>query len=164
MVEVAFKIDKSSDFYKEYFDAKAEKQKFHDYAREFFARHDLVDDAKYYQCDFLGMGLNSEQKKRFADQIKKYDDHNGMTLFKKKSAMQKEWTETVVNKVDMKTCDACSWWYFPFIGHGSHSLWDEDGEIYGYLMDSYKSEINLYDYMIPLKMSEYYAIKERYGD
>lgn len=164
MTEIAFKIDKNSYFYREYFDLKAEKQKFHDYAREFFLKYDLIDSGNYYQTVFLGMQLTKEQKKRFEGQIKKNEDKNGMTLFKKNSAMQKEWTENVVRKVDMSLLYAQRAWYFDYIDKGKYNLWDKDGEIYGYLMDDYKTKIELTEDMIPIKMSEYYAVKESFGE
>lgn len=164
MVEVTFKVNKDSDFYKQYFASKKEKQKFHDYAREFFLKYDLIDSSNYYLAEFLGMQLTSEQKKRFEGQIKKYDDYNGMTLFKKRSAMQKEWTDNVVNKVDMSVLNSCRFWYFPYISSGSYNLWDKDGEVYGHLTDKYKEEIKLSDDMIPIKMSEYYAVFESLDD
>ena len=41
MNEVAFIVVKGSNFYNAYFKAKAEKQKFHTLAREFFKKNDL---------------------------------------------------------------------------------------------------------------------------
>ena len=84
MKEIAFIVRPKSEFYNKYFKAKEEKQRFHDLARVFFTKYDLLDNAKYYQTEFLGLSLNSEQKKRFAGQLKKYDDKNGMSIFKKK--------------------------------------------------------------------------------
>lgn len=164
MVEVAFRVDRNSDFYKQYFHAKEEKQKFHDYARAFFEKYDLLNNASYYQEAFLGVQLTDEQKKRFDGQLKKNEDKNGMTLFKKSSPMQKEWTETVVNKIDMKAFHFLQLWYFPYINCGSYNLWDEDGEIYGHLTDRFKEKIELGDGMIPIKMSEYYAVIESFGE
>ena len=160
MTEVTFKVNKNSEFYKQYFQSKAEKQKLHDYAREFFAKYDLINHGAYYQEEFLALQLTDEQKKRFEDQIKKKEDLNGMTYFKKKSAMQKEWTENVISKVNMEILHACRMWYWGYIMSGKYSLWDKNGEIYGYLMSNHKEQIKLSDDMIPIKMSEYYAVKE----
>ena len=43
MVELAFKVAEGTAFYKQFFRAHKEKQKFHDLARAFFERHDLMD-------------------------------------------------------------------------------------------------------------------------
>lgn len=43
---------------------------------------------------------------------------------------------------------------------GKYNLWDYDGEIYGYLEDYYEKDITPGDYMIPIKISEYYAVIE----
>lgn len=164
MTEITFKVNKNSEFYKRYFDAKAERQKLHDYAREFFAKYDLINTGEYYQEEFLALQLTDEQKKRFEGQIKKNEDKNGMTYFKKKSVMQKEWTENVISKVNMKIAHDCRIWYWSYIMSGEYSLWDKDGEIYGYLMDKYKDRIELSNDLIPIKMSEYYTVKESFED
>ena len=160
MKEVAFTVKSDSEFYIKYFKAKEEKQKFHDLARTFFEKHDLLDSGEYYQTKFLGLKLNAEQKNKFAKQLKKYDDENGMSLFKKNSKMQKSWNEDVTSNVDFEIIDVIKFWYFGFINHGSYNLWDYNGTIYGYLKDNYNEEIKLTDYMMEIKMSEYYSVIE----
>lgn len=161
MKEIAFIVKPDSDFYRDYFDAKEEKDKFHNLAKEFFEKYDLVDSGKYYQTEFLGLELNSEQRKRFESQLKKYDDENGMSRFKKNSPMQKSWNEEVTSKVDLKLIDKTKFWYFSLILSGSYSLWDCDGVIYGYLKDNNRDDIKLVDYMMKIKMSEYYSVIEK---
>lgn len=163
MKEIAFVVKPDSEFYNKYFKAKEEKQHFHELARNFFEKNDLLDSGEYYQTGFLGLKLNAEQKKRFAEQLKKYDDENGMSIFKKKSPMQREWNENVTSKVDFEIIDAIKFWYFSFINHGSYNLWDYNGSIYGYLKDNYKEEIQLADYMTEIKMSEYYSVIESFN-
>lgn len=160
MKEIAFTVNKDSQFYKNYFLAKEESQKFNELAKEFFKKHNLFETKKYYQTEFLGLELTEEQKALYADQIKKNDDENGMTRFKKRSAMQKSWKEDVASKVDFDVIEKPKFWWFEFITRGSYSLWDHDGVIYGYLKDSYKEEIKLADYMTEIKMSEYYMAIE----
>lgn len=160
MKEIAFIVNKDSQFYKNYFLAKEERQKFRELAREFFKKHNLFEPKKYYQTEFLGLELTAEQKALYADQIKKNDDENGMTRFKKRSAMQKSWEEDVVSKVDFDVIEKPKFWWFEFIMRGSYSLWDHDGVIYGYLKDNHKEEIKLADYMTEIKMSEYYMAIE----
>ena len=160
MKEIAFTVNKDSQFYKNYFLAKEERQKFHELAKAFFKKHNLFETKKYYQTKFLGLELTADQKKFYADQIKKNDDENGMTIFKKRSAMQKSWEEDVVSKVDFDVIKKLNFWWFEFIARGSYSLWDHDGSIYGYLKDNYKEESKLADYMTEIKMSEYYMAIE----
>lgn len=155
MKEIAFIVNPDSDFYKKYFKAKEEKQHFHDLAIAFFKKNDLFNGGKYYQTEFLGLELNPEQKKKFAYQIKKHDDNNGMSIFKKKSAMQKSWNKDVTSKVNFKIINSMEFWYFPFISQGSYTLWDSNETIYGCLKDKYKERIELADYMIGIKMSEF---------
>ena len=164
MKELAFIVVKDSEFYKQYFEAKAERQKFHELAKAFFEKYDLVDSAKYYQTKFLGLKLTAEQKKRFEGQLKKYDDENGMSRFKQKSAMQKAWNEFVADKVNFDTIGKTHFWWISLINHGSYNLWDKDGNIYGYVKDKHKETIILPEYMTAIKMSEYYSVIEQMED
>ena len=160
MKEIAFTVKQDSQFYKNYFSAKEERQRFHELAKAFFKKHNLFEPKRYYQTEFLGLELSAEQKALYADQIKKNDDENGMTRFKKRSAMQKSWEEDVVSKVDFDVIEKPEFWWFDFIMRGSYSLWDHNGIVYGYLKDSHKEEIKLADYMTEIKMSEYYMAIE----
>jgi hypothetical protein len=160
MVEQAFIISKDSELYRKYFDALAEKQKFHDLAREFFRKHDLVQSGGYYQAEYLALQLSDEQREKYSSQLKKLIDSNNMSYFKKNSPMCKEWVETVVNEVSMKVLGCNDFWYFPYIGTGRHALWNKGDVLYGYLMDSDRDKIELSESMSPIKMSEYYSAKE----
>lgn len=161
MKEIAFIVKSDSEFYHQYYKAKEEKQRFHDLAKVFFEKHDLLDSSKYYQTEFLGLELNAEQKQRFVEQLRKNDDANGMSVFKKKSAMQKSWNEEVTSKINFEIINTINFWYCGFIYYGNYSLWDDNqGTIYGYLKDNLKDEIRLADYMTEIKMSEYYSIIE----
>lgn len=160
MKEIAFTVNPDSELYNKYFEAKKEKQHFHDLARMFFEKYDLLDSGGYYQSRSLGLELNAEQKKRFAEQLKKDDDKNGISIFKKKSPMQKAWNEEVTSKVNFEVINAIGFWYFDFINCGSYNFWDNNGIVYGYLKDTYKEEIQLADYMTEIKMSEYYSVIE----
>lgn len=162
MVELAFRVAKDSDFYSQFFKVRAEKQKFHDLARAFFKYHDLMDGpCQYYQCPVLAVEMDEKQKQRFAGQIRKGADKNNVTFFKKNSTMQKAWKRDVVDYVDFRLLDQQSMWYFPFIGCGEYALWCSGDEVYGYLKDKNQSAIITAEWMLPIKMSEYYAEIER---
>ena len=160
MKEIAFRVKRDSEFYNKYFEAKEEKQRFHDLARAFFEKHNLLDSARYYQAEFLGLELNDEQKQRFEGQLRKNDDKDGMSIFKKNSAMQKSWNEEVTSNIDFNIINKISFWYLGFISYGSYSLWDYNRNIYGYLKDGMDSNIKLDDDMTEIKMSEYYSVIE----
>ena len=160
-MEIAFKVDRSSDFYKKYFDVKTEKQKFHDLARAFFTEHNLASKCGYYQSESLCCELSEEERKKFASQITKYADKNGLTRFRKNSALQKAWTENVVCKIDMKMIDSIKFWWLCYVHCGSYALWDRNGEIYGYLSEKNDKSIQMADWMIKIKMSEYYSVIEQ---
>lgn len=161
MVEVAFTVNKDNYLYQEYFDAKNEKKKFHDLARAFFAEHDLLDSGEYYQCNTLTLKLSADQRDRFADQLRKCKDPHGMSVFKKRSAMQKAWEDCVASKIDFDIINHYRIWFFSFIGCGGYNMWDDgDGNVYGYLSDKYSKTIALPVGMTEIKMSEYYAAIE----
>lgn len=162
MVELAFKVAPGTEFYNQFFRTRAEKQKFHDLARAFFKKHDLMDGpCAYYQCRLLAIEMNDAQKLRFSSQIRKDADKNNVTFFKKKSAMQKDWEADVITKVNMDLLDQQGLWYWPYIGSGEYALWSDGNEIYGLLKDRNQREIRPAEWMLPIKMSEYYAAVER---
>jgi hypothetical protein len=74
--------------------------------------------------------------------------------------MNKAWNSEVVSHCDMKRLDGTWCWYFPYIGQGSYALWHDGKNLYGYLKDNNRTDIELAEWMEPLKMSEYYAIQE----
>lgn len=160
MNEVAFIVVKGSDFYNAYFEAKAEKQNFHNLAREFLKKNGLLDSGEYYQRKFLGLKLNKDQRELYKEQLKKYPDENGLSLFKKNSAMQKSWNEEVTDKVNFDTINKIQFWWMSIIVCGTYSLWDTGENIYGYLKNNEKKEIILPEYMVKIKMSEYYSVIE----
>jgi hypothetical protein len=161
MVEQAFIVEKDSELYIKYFEAHNEKQNMHDLAREFFKKHDLLNDGLGYRMiEQLAMQLTPEQKEKYKTQLKKLEDVDGMCYFKKASPMYREWHETVTSKVDFNTIDQLWCWYWPYIGQGSYALWHSGDTLYGYLSDKHKEKIDLADYMEPIKMSEYYIAKE----
>lgn len=163
MVEQAFKISPNTPLYNIYFASKDEKDKFHKLAREFFAKYGFVEDNKYsgyYFSEDLRMQLSPEDREKYAPQLRKLVDGNEICYFKVNSKMNKAWRQEVVAHINMDKLDGTWFWYFPYIDKGKYSLWHDGKNLYGYLMDEHKDSLALADYMIPIKMSEYYAIKE----
>lgn len=165
MVEQAFRVDKGSKLYNEYFETQTEKQKMHDLARVFFEKHDLLNDGLGYRMIApLAMQLTREQKEKYKAQLKVNEDTNGMCYFKKASPMYKEWRETVASKVDFNIIDQLWCWYWPYINKGSYALWHHGEELYGYLRDEHREKLDLPEYFEPIKMSTYYAMIELKND
>lgn len=159
MVEQAFKVKRDSDFYNKYFAAKDEREKFHQLAKDFLSAH-LLDPQEYCLTQTLRMSLTEQERDRFASQIRKYQDENGLWVFHKKSPMQRAWEKDVVSQVNINTIDFLRFWYFPYIIRGSYALWDYNDDVYGELTDRGNTNIKLDDDFIPIKMSEYYTIVE----
>ena len=162
MIEQAFRVAKDSPLYKEYFETWAEKQKLHALARMFFEKHDLLNEGLGYRMiEGLAMQLTPEQKEKYASQLKKLIDKDDMCYFKKASPMYQEWLREVSSKVDFNIIEQLWCWYWPYISKGSYALWHYKTELYGCLRDDNKDSIQLSEYMEPIKMSEYYSVKEK---
>ena len=154
----AFRVKHDSEFYRQYFDAKEERTHFRTMAVDFFKKHGI--DGRYYQSRRLGVKLDHAQREKLVEHLVKNPDKYGFFWFKKKSPIAVEWGETVVANTDFPRMEQCDFWWASFIMRGKYNLWDYDGEIYGYLEDYYEKDITLGDYMIPIKISEYYAVIE----
>ena len=78
------------------------------------------------------------------------------------------WVKEVIRHINISRLDAnCFWWmYFPGNGKLSVAMWDDsEGHVYGH----YESEFIPKEYKLPdgitvIKLSEYYAVKERYEE
>lgn len=159
MQEKAFKVKKGSDFYRKYFEMNNERQKFQKLAFEFFKNWGLYGANRYALSTRLSVELTPECANQLSDQITQ-GRRNGLYRFKLHSPLQKAWEQAVISKCDMELIGSLDIWYFDYIHHGSYSLWHNGDELYGYLSDDV-TDIQLPDFFIPLKMSEYYAIIER---
>lgn len=157
--EIAFRVKRDSEFYKQYFEAKAEREKLKGLAFPFFEKHGI--DGRFYQSKTLGVKIPREQRDKFEGQIRKNPDRNGFYSFKLKSPIEKEWEETVTNRIDFERLEQVDFWWLDHITQGSYNLWDEDGEIYGFLCSKQEKEFKPGDFMEEIKLSEYYAVIER---
>lgn len=164
MIEQAFKVTSTAPLYQLYFLAEAEKSRFHALARSFFAKHGFSTEGSkytgYYMSENLCMQLSPDDREKYATQLKKLVDKNEICYFKKNAKLNKAWQEEVVALCDMKKLDGTWFWYFPYIGKGKYALWHDGTTLYGYLMDEDKETLNLAEWMVPIKMSEYYAVQE----
>jgi hypothetical protein len=160
--EIAFKVKHDSKFYKQYFEAKDERQRFRELAYPFFEKHGI--DGRFYQSKTLGVKITREQREKFAGQIKKNPDSQGFYFFKVKSPIKKEWEETVTNYIDFKRLEQVDFWWLSLISQGSYNLWDADGEIYGFLSTKQEKVFEPESFMEEIKLSEYYAVIERLED
>lgn len=156
----AFTVKHDSDFYKQYFAAKDEKEKFRQLAITFTKKHGI--DGDIYVSKILAVKPPKGKRRSFVDQTKVKPDRNGFYWFKKKSAIHQLWDVEVVPHVNWECINKLDFWWLGYIHSGSYALWDRDGEIYGYLEDKVQKEITPGEHMEPMKMSEYYAVIERY--
>lgn len=157
--EIAFKVKQDSEFYRKYFEAKEEREKLKGLALPFFEKHGI--DGRFYQSKTLGVKIPREQRDKFEGQIRKNPDRYGFYSFKVKSPIEKEWEETVTNNIDFERLEQVDFWWLQHITQGSYNLWDEDGEIYGFLCAKAEREFKPDDFMEEIKLSEYYAVIER---
>ena len=159
---LAFKVKTDSDFYNQYFAAKDEKDKFRQLAITFTEKHGI--DGDIYVSKILAVKPPKGKHRSFADQTKVKPDRNGFYWFKKNSTIRKLWDTEVVPFVNWEYVDKLDFWWLGHIQSGSYSLWDWDGEIYGLLKERCQTGIQAADWMMPLKMSEYYAAIENRED
>lgn len=157
--EIAFKVKHDSEFYKQYFEAKEEREKFKRLAYPFFEKHGI--EGRFYQSKTLGVKITREQQEKFAGQIRKNPDSKGFYFFKVKSPIEKEWEETVTDHIDFNRAEQCDLWWLGHIMRGRYNLWDTEGEIYGYLCTEQNEDFKPDSFMEQIKLSEYYSVIER---
>ena len=157
--EIAFRVKRDSEFYKQYFEAKAEREKLKGLAFPFFKKHGI--DGRFYQTKTLGVKIPREQRDKFEGQIRKNPDRLGFYFFKVKSPIEKEWEESVTNHIDFKRLEQVDFWWLYHITQGSYNLWDAGGEIYGFLDNKQEGDFKPENFMEEIKLSEYYAVIER---
>lgn len=157
---LTFRVKKDSEFYKKFFDAHEERKFFFQLAKAFFDKYEI--DGSYYHCHDLEVKFqNDAVHERYKPQLCVKPDKKGFYRFKKASAMNKEWRETVTSQVDFKRLTQCDLWFLDVIMSGWHSMWYLEDEIYGMVESEWQEEIKPTDYMEPIKRSEYYAAMEK---
>ena len=102
MFEIAFKVNPDSEFYKNYFMKKAEKEKFLELADEFVEKYFLGEWLSLALSDRLTIRLNAEGTRKYAPQTTKHSNRPGFSTFKKQSSMNHLWENEVCKCVDWK--------------------------------------------------------------
>jgi len=161
-MEIAFKVNQDSDFYKKYFEAKNEKQKFQDLAILFFEKHGL-SAKKYLQTKRLCVQMTQEELNKFKTDVLNKTNTVGLQGFKINSELNKIWLQDVYNKINENVLKGVDfWWVGCFNNCGNYSLWDYNKEVYGMLLANDK--VFLPENTTQIKMSEYYKIVEEYNN
>lgn len=106
MFEIAFKVNPDSEFYKNYFMKKAEKEKFLELADEFLEKYFLGEWLSLALSDRLTIRLNAEGTRKYAPQTTKHSNRPGFSTFKKQSSMNHLWENEVCKCVDWKKFSA----------------------------------------------------------
>lgn len=160
MTELAFKVDKNSKFYSDYFVQHQEQLKFNDLAKEFFKSRGLITEGGgYYPSETLSFEISEENLEKYKKQLRKYVNKDGLYTAKKNSKLQKEWNTEVTSKIDFKKLDSMKFWWLSVMNVSSYALWHHEDEIYGKLI--LKSEdFTLPSHFIIIKLSEYYKVIE----
>lgn len=169
MSELAFIVEKGSKVYKDYFTQKAEQTLFQKKAKEFFDNHFGNSPRKYRMAKQLTCSLSEEEQAAYTSQLKQDSAGKELKSFLARSPMNKAWKREVYDCVSDDKLSANEFWWINLssslgcAGRMSFSLWDNgNGELYGYFGCQYGiKEINLPDGYRQIKLSEYYAEKER---
>ena len=98
--EIAFKVNPDSEFYKNYFMKKAEKEKFLELADEFVEKYFLGEWLSLAFSARLTIRLNAEGTRKYAPQTTKHSNLPGFSTFKKQSSMNHLWENEVCKCVD----------------------------------------------------------------
>lgn len=160
---LTFTVKPESQFYADYFEAKAEKKRFRDHAIPFLLKYGI--EGKCYMANFLALVPTDRDIKMYGTQILKTPDRNGITRFKRNSPVEKAWESEVAAHANFPVLEKCDLWQVEFITAGKYTLWDWNGTIYGYLENKYDRDIIPNErWMQPIKVSEYYAAVEAYED
>lgn len=156
-MEKAFKIKKDSKLYQNYFRSEAERKKFKKLGDAFFDK--IGYEGSYTLTNNLMVKNNLNTLfKLFPNELCKNANKNGLYKFKVKSPTQKRWEKEVISQIDMEAYNAIRFWWRNCIWSGRHTIWDYNGEVYGYLESDY--ELKLTEDMEEIKMSEYYRVIE----
>ena len=83
MVEMAFKVNPGSEFYKNYFSTKEEKAHFVEIAKQFFDKYFPGEKFSYVLNDRLTVELTPELLAKYESQVMKRRDPHGFVIFKK---------------------------------------------------------------------------------
>ena len=168
MFEIAFKVNPDSEFYKNYFMKKAEKEKFLELADEFVEKYFLGEWLSLAFSARLTIRLNAEGTRKYAPQTTKHSNRPGFSTFKKQSPMNRLWEDEVCKCVDWKKFSANDFWWMNFHGTGkiSTELWDdEQGDLYGYFSSAFSGKnTKVPESVTQMKLSEYYAAYENYEE
>ena len=156
MNEFAFRLKKGSKMYEDYMKQYDERNKFNDFAKNFFKKYEFTQ-SRYIIGERLRVELDENEVSKYSTQLLK-DTVQDCYQFKKNSKMQKLWDAEVVNNCDMQLIWSNGLWYWPFMQRGKYAMWHYNGNVYGCLTS--ESEIKTCDDMEPLKMSEYYQVIE----
>lgn len=87
MVEMAFKVNSGTTFYKNYFATKEEKAHFIEIAKQFFDKYFPDEKLSYVLNDRLTVDLKPELLAKYESQVMKRRDPHGFVIFKQRSPM-----------------------------------------------------------------------------
>lgn len=169
MFDITFIVSKESPMYENHFAQKSETYKFRKLGCAFIDKY-FPDErnTRFAINERLSMDLTQEDAEKYASQLMKNKTPKGLYSFRLNSSMNLLWVKEVVRHINISRLDAnCFWWmYFPGNGKLSVAMWDDsEGHVYGH----YESEFIPKEYKLPdgitvIKLSEYYAVKERYEE
>ena len=102
MVEMAFKVNPGTTFYKNYFATKEEKAHFIEIAKQFFDKYFPDEKLSYVLNDRLTVDLKPELLAKYESQVMKRRDPHGFVIFKQRSPMNCLWEDEVCKNVNGK--------------------------------------------------------------
>ena len=152
-----FKVNEGSQLHTVYFLWKEDKKKIKEAIQEVCKKFGIEAKEYYIRRDRLHIVPTQNDIAKFSDMMTK----NDYGVFKKTSEPSKVWVKLVKNIQHFNKPRLFS--YIHFHAHEwSENLFDIDGVLYGLLKDV--DEVNLPDFVVEIKASEFYKIIEDYEE
>ena len=150
-----FKVNEGCQLHTDYFSWKEDKKKIKEAMQEVCKKFGIEAEQFYMQKNRLHIVPTQNDIKNFSAMMTK----NDYGRFKKTSEPSKMWVELVKDIEHFHKPRLFN--YIHFHAHGwSENLFDIDGVVYGLLKDVY--EVNLPNFVVEIKASEFYKIIEDY--
>lgn len=152
-----FKVNEGSELYTDYFKHKEDKKKIKEAIQEVCKKFGIEAEQFYMRKDRLHIVPTQNDIAKFSDMMTK----NDYGVFKKASEPSKMWVELVKDIQHFNKPRMFNYIHFHAY-QWSENLFDIDGVVYGFLKDV--DEVNLPDFVVEIKASEFHKVIEDYEE
>ncbi|HEX3038187.1 MAG TPA: hypothetical protein VHO94_04240 [Oscillospiraceae bacterium] len=162
MSEKFYIVTDKSKLHKEYFEYRENFKAVTEVAQEFFKEHGIDPNTSYCPCTCaLYLIPSKEDKEKFASQLSKNCDNQGLYKVKETSKLGRAWVDTLSkNHLSVLRKPLPQFYFRTLTGRGDYRLFDIDGTLYC----SYQNDNDFPnpDGFTEIKASEFFKIIEDY--